>query len=81
MAIVKGGIERKESRGSHFRLDYPERDDANFLKSSIAVYDPDAEDGCRIEWGDIDHSLVALRARTYGKVDKSAEKKEEVAAS
>ena len=28
-------IERRESRGSHARKDYPKRDDKNFLKHSV----------------------------------------------
>jgi succinate dehydrogenase flavoprotein subunit len=31
-AIVVGAIERKESRGAQFRTDYPDRDDAQWLK-------------------------------------------------
>src|SRR5690606_29025741 len=37
--ILVGGLARKESRGSHYRLDYPDRDDANFLRTTIAEYD------------------------------------------
>lgn len=39
--ICKGAIERKESRGSHYRIDYPERDDENWLKHTLAYYTPD----------------------------------------
>ena len=69
VAIVKSGIERKESRGSHFRLDFPERND-EFLKTSLAVFDESAPDGCRIEWRDVDTALVKPRERTYGKVEE-----------
>jgi succinate dehydrogenase flavoprotein subunit len=37
-AIAHSAARRKESRGSHQRLDHPERDDQNYLKHSLATY-------------------------------------------
>ncbi len=34
--IARSALERKESRGGHVRIDYPEKDDAGFLKTIIA---------------------------------------------
>ncbi|MBN2346604.1 MAG: succinate dehydrogenase flavoprotein subunit [Candidatus Aminicenantes bacterium] len=34
--IVEGALARKESRGAHFRSDFPKRDDANWLKHTLA---------------------------------------------
>jgi len=39
--LVSGGLARTESRGAHFRSDFPQRDDANWLKHTLAYYTPD----------------------------------------
>ncbi|MFA5794484.1 MAG: FAD-binding protein [Candidatus Brocadiia bacterium] len=39
--VVKGALERKESRGSHSRRDFLKRDDVNFLKHTLAYYKMD----------------------------------------
>lgn len=36
--VVKGALARQESRGSHSRRDFTQRDDANFLKHTLAHY-------------------------------------------
>jgi len=34
--VVEGAVERRESRGSHFMVEYPKRDDAGFLAHTLA---------------------------------------------
>lgn len=67
-AIAKGARMRDESRGAHYKPDFPDRDDEKYLKSTIATYDV-AGDEANVAWGPIDISLIPPRKRTYGKVE------------
>ena len=44
LVITKGALLRDECRGSHFKLDASKRDDGNWLKTTIATYDPKSEE-------------------------------------
>jgi succinate dehydrogenase / fumarate reductase flavoprotein subunit len=67
-AMTVSALLRNESRGAHYKPDYPERDDENFLKTSIAAWSPD---GPVISYEDVDVSLIKPRLRNYAK-DKNA---------
>ena len=43
LCIAQGALKRTESRGSHYREDYPQRDDVNWLKRTLAYWPPGAE--------------------------------------
>ena len=42
--ISFSGVNRKESRGAHYRTDMPERDDENYMKHTVVTYSPDGPD-------------------------------------
>ncbi len=60
--IIAGGLARKESRGAHERLDYPQRDDSNFLKHTLAYYTPD---GPRLDEHPVTMTRWPPQKRTY----------------
>jgi succinate dehydrogenase / fumarate reductase flavoprotein subunit len=62
--ITQGAFLRDESRGSHYKPDFPERDDANFLKTTKAFFAADADEP-RFEWEPVDISLIKPRPRRY----------------
>src|ERR1700749_1727190 len=51
--IVQGARLRDESRGAHYKPDFPDRNDAQFLKTTKAAYDQ-AGDAPQFSWEDVD---------------------------
>ncbi|HYE24871.1 MAG TPA: succinate dehydrogenase flavoprotein subunit [Clostridia bacterium] len=62
--ITQGALMRDESRGSHYKPDFPERDDANWMKTTKAYFAPDADEP-RFEFEAVDVSLIKPRPRRY----------------
>jgi succinate dehydrogenase / fumarate reductase, flavoprotein subunit len=62
--VAQGARMRDESRGAHYKPDFPERDDRNWLKTTKAYFAPDADEP-RFEFEPVDVSLVPPRARKY----------------
>jgi succinate dehydrogenase / fumarate reductase, flavoprotein subunit len=60
--IVVGALERKESRGAQFRLDYPERNDEEWLKHINLTF---SEEGPRISYSPVTITRYEPQERTY----------------
>ncbi len=55
-------LNRTESRGAHSREDFPERDDAKWLKHTLAFLN---DDQVRIDYKAVDTSIWPPKARNY----------------
>jgi succinate dehydrogenase / fumarate reductase flavoprotein subunit len=62
--ITLGALNRNESRGAHYKPEFPDRDDENFLKTTIAEY---SGEGPVISYEPVDISLIPPRRRDYSK--------------
>lgn len=60
--IAKGALRRTESRGAHFRTDFPTRDDANWLAHTYAQY---SQDGPVLTNGPVNITKYQPAARGY----------------
>ncbi|MGG1880011.1 succinate dehydrogenase flavoprotein subunit [Paenibacillus cisolokensis] len=63
-AMTLGALLRDESRGAHYKPEFPNRDDENFLKTTKAKWTPD---GPEISYEEVDVSLIPPRVRDYSK--------------
>ncbi|HIP42267.1 MAG TPA: FAD-dependent oxidoreductase [Campylobacterales bacterium] len=61
--IVDGALNREESRGGHFREDFPTRDDKKFLKHTYAYMDKAFN--ITSEWGEVVLGKFEPKERTY----------------
>lgn len=64
--ITLGALRRNESRGAHYKPEFPERDDENWLKTTLATWTPS---GPEFSYEAVDVSLIPPRLRNYA-VDK-----------
>lgn len=69
LIIAKGALLRDEFRGSHFKPDFPERDDEHWLKTTIATYDP-SKDEPEISYESIDMRHLDPINRDYTKAKR-----------
>ncbi|GAB2570249.1 succinate dehydrogenase flavoprotein subunit [Gracilibacillus alcaliphilus] len=64
--ITLGAYNRNESRGAHYKPEFPERNDEEWLKTTKAFFDPAAK-APEFEYEEVDVSLIKPRKRDYSK--------------
>ncbi|UTR11304.1 MULTISPECIES: succinate dehydrogenase flavoprotein subunit [Evansella] len=71
--ITLGAYNRNESRGAHFKPEFPDRNDDEWLKTTKAKFNP-ASQGPDFEYEEVDVSLIPPRKRDYTSKKKAGEK-------
>ncbi len=69
--IVTSALHRNESRGAHYKPEFPERNDELFLKTTAARYLPETNSH-EITYREIDTSIISPRKRDYTKASVAA---------
>ncbi len=71
LCVAYGALQRTESRGAHFREDYPQRNDKDWLKRTLATWNSDADTLPALAYEAIDVMRMELPPgwRGYGAKD------------
>ncbi|WHY01170.1 succinate dehydrogenase flavoprotein subunit [Neobacillus sp. DY30] len=69
--ITKGAYNRNESRGAHYKPEFANRNDEEWLKTTMAKYNP-ASNLPELYYEEVDTSLIEPRKRDYTKAKKGA---------
>jgi succinate dehydrogenase / fumarate reductase flavoprotein subunit len=62
--VAQGALLRDESRGAHYKPDFPDRNDEKFLKTTKAGF-TGAIEGPRFEYEEVDTQWIKPRLRSY----------------
>lgn len=69
LVITKGALLRNEFRGAHFKPEFPNRDDAHWLKTTLATYNPSQPDPS-FSYKPVDTRYLKPTLRDYTKATK-----------
>lgn len=69
--ITLGAYNRNESRGAHYKPEFPDRNDEEWLKTTMARYNPKTNLP-ELSYEEVDVSLIKPRKRDYTKAKKGA---------
>jgi succinate dehydrogenase / fumarate reductase, flavoprotein subunit len=64
--ITIGALNRNESRGAHYKPEFPKRNDEEFLKTTMAKFNA-STNSPEFHYEEVDTSLIAPRERDYSK--------------
>lgn len=64
--ITIGALNRNESRGAHYKPEFPDRNDEDFLKTTMAKFNA-SDNAPEFHYEEVDTSLIQPRKRDYSK--------------